>query len=82
MAPDPDRADDANLDGADDGEEDEGHDHHHEPDRALLAALKVELAALTSADLDLLLAAGDMAYRTEVGAPVVVTQRTVPPRVQ
>ncbi len=31
MAPDPDRADDANLDGADDGEEDEGHDHHHEP---------------------------------------------------
>jgi len=73
MAPDPDRADD--------GEEDEGHDHH-EPDRALLAALKVELAALTSADLDLLLAAGDMAYRTEVGAPVVVTQRTVPPRVQ
>jgi len=74
MAPDPDRADD--------GEEDEGHDHHHEPDRALLAALKVELAALTSADLDVLLAAGDMAYRTEVGAPVVVTQRTVPPRVQ
>jgi len=33
MAPDP--------DSADDGEEDEGHDHHHEPDRALLAALKV-----------------------------------------
>lgn len=42
-------------------------DHgHHEPDKALMAALRADLAALTAADLDLLLASGDMGYRTEV----------------
>lgn len=62
-------------DGPDEGDDHDHDDHdhdgdvdheHHEPDRALVAALKADLAALTAADLDLLLATGDMGYRTEV----------------
>ncbi len=68
-------------DGPDEGDDDhdhadhdhDDHDHdgdvdheHHEPDKALVAALKADLVALTAADLDLLLATGDMEYRTEV----------------
>ncbi len=56
----------AQADG-DHGAHADDHDHaHHEPDKALLAALRADLAALTPADLDLLLATGDMAYRSEV----------------
>lgn len=46
--------------------DDDGDHRHHEPDKALLAALTSDLTALTAADLDLLLATGDMEYRTEV----------------
>ncbi len=60
-------------DEGDDDHDHDDHDHdgdvdheHHEPDKALVAALKADLVALTAADLDLLLATGDMEYRTEV----------------
>jgi hypothetical protein len=54
-------------DDASDADASSDHDHgHREPDKALMAALRADLAALTAADLDLLLASGDMGYRTEV----------------
>lgn len=65
MSTSPETGADTSTVDVDEQDDHDGHEHH-EPDKALVAALKADLAALTTADLDLLLATGDMAYRTEV----------------